>query len=189
MVIKHEMGSMGFKQLNTTAQLSSHFRWAFLVAHMVRESACNAGGPCSVFQLGSSLGVGKATHSSILAYEVLWTEEPEPDGLQSMGSQRVRHDWVTFTSLQTCNADMARKHAREKYKYWWKVKSFYFAIFKNIFPKKPCLSPSYLLFSLPQLCSSYTHLVNTFQLLQVSSQVFLSQITAPHQINLSSFIL
>ena len=34
-----------------------------------------------------------ATHSSILAGESAWTEEP--DRLQSMRSQRVRHDWVT----------------------------------------------------------------------------------------------
>ena len=33
-----------------------------------------------------------ATHSSILAWKISWTEEP--DGVQSMGSQRVRHDWV-----------------------------------------------------------------------------------------------
>ena len=31
-----------------------------------------------------------ATHSSILAWKISWTEEP--DGLQSMGSQRVGHD-------------------------------------------------------------------------------------------------
>jgi len=31
-----------------------------------------------------------ATHSSILAWKIPWTEEP--GGLQSMGSQRVRHD-------------------------------------------------------------------------------------------------
>ena len=31
-----------------------------------------------------------ATHSSILAWRAPWTEEP--GGLQSMGSQRVRHD-------------------------------------------------------------------------------------------------
>ena len=31
-----------------------------------------------------------ATHSSILAWEIPWTEEP--GGLQSMGSQRVRRD-------------------------------------------------------------------------------------------------
>ena len=34
-----------------------------------------------------------ATHSSILAWEIPWTEEP--GGLESMGSQRVRHDLVT----------------------------------------------------------------------------------------------
>ena len=33
---------------------------------------------------------GVATHSGILAWRIPWTEEPE--GLQSMGSQRVRHD-------------------------------------------------------------------------------------------------
>ena len=31
-----------------------------------------------------------ATHSSIIALEISWTEEP--GGLQSMGSQRVGHD-------------------------------------------------------------------------------------------------
>ena len=34
-----------------------------------------------------------ATHSSILAWEIPWTEEP--GGLQSRGSQRVRHDLAT----------------------------------------------------------------------------------------------
>ena len=33
-----------------------------------------------------------ATHSSILAWKIPWTEKP--GGLQSMGSQRVGHDWV-----------------------------------------------------------------------------------------------
>ena len=33
-----------------------------------------------------------ATHSSILAWKIPWTEEP--GGLQSMGSQTVGHDWV-----------------------------------------------------------------------------------------------
>ena len=36
---------------------------------------------------------GMATHSSILAWKIPWTEEP--GGLQPMGSQRVRQDWVT----------------------------------------------------------------------------------------------
>ena len=34
-----------------------------------------------------------ATHFSILAWKIPWTEEP--NGLKSMGSQRVRHDRVT----------------------------------------------------------------------------------------------
>ena len=33
---------------------------------------------------------GKATYFSILAWRIPWTEEP--DGIQSMGSKRVRHN-------------------------------------------------------------------------------------------------
>ena len=36
---------------------------------------------------------GMATHSSILAWRIPWTEEP--GGLQSMGSQGVGHDRAT----------------------------------------------------------------------------------------------
>ena len=35
-----------------------------------------------------------ATHSSILAWRISWAEEP--GRLQFMGSQRVRHDWVSI---------------------------------------------------------------------------------------------
>ena len=38
-----------------------------------------------------------ANHSSALAWKIPWTEEPVR--LQSMGSQRVRHDWATSLSL------------------------------------------------------------------------------------------
>ena len=40
-----------------------------------------------------------APHSSTLAWKIPWTEEP--GGLQSMGSLRVGHDWVTSLSLFT----------------------------------------------------------------------------------------
>ena len=40
-----------------------------------------------------------ATHSSTLAWKIPWTEEP--GRLQSMGSLRVGHDWVTSLSLFT----------------------------------------------------------------------------------------
>ena len=39
---------------------------------------------------GDSLEKGMATHSSILAWRITWTEEH--GGLQSMGLQRIRHD-------------------------------------------------------------------------------------------------
>ena len=44
-----------------------------------------------------------ANHSSILAWKIPWTEEP--GGLQSMGSQRVRHDFATKppTRCLTCS--------------------------------------------------------------------------------------
>ena len=39
------------------------------------------------------------THSSILAWEIPWTEEP--GGLQSIGSQRVGHNWIYSRTLAT----------------------------------------------------------------------------------------
>ena len=53
------------------------------------ESACNAGDSDSVPGSGKSFGKEMATHSSILACMIPWTEEP--GGLQSMGLQRVGH--------------------------------------------------------------------------------------------------
>ena len=38
-----------------------------------------------------SLEEDMATHSSILAWKIPWTEEPT--GLRSMGSQRIGHNW------------------------------------------------------------------------------------------------
>ena len=38
-----------------------------------------------------------AIHCSILAWEIPWREEP--GGLQSMGSQRVRHDGVRLSNM------------------------------------------------------------------------------------------
>ena len=54
-------------------------------------------------------GGGNAAHSRILAWEIPWTEEP--GGLQSVGSQRVRHDLVT---------EHAHTHERC---YFWKRKN------------------------------------------------------------------
>ena len=42
---------------------------------------------------------GMATHPSLLAWRIPWTEEP--GGLRSMGSQRVRHHLATKQEHQT----------------------------------------------------------------------------------------
>ena len=63
---------------------------------MVKNLHANAedsGDTGSILGLGRSSGEEMATHSSILAWEIPWIEEP--GGLQSMGSQRVRHDLLS----------------------------------------------------------------------------------------------
>ena len=66
--------------------------WASLVAQMVKNLLARQ----EVWSLGQEDPLEKemATHSCILTWRIPWTEEP--GGLQSMGSQRVRHDF-TFT--------------------------------------------------------------------------------------------
>ena len=51
--------------------------------------------PGTIWYLGwkEPLEKGMANHSSILVWRIPWTEES--CGLQSMGSQRVRQDWMT----------------------------------------------------------------------------------------------
>ena len=75
----------------TAPQISFSFTdRASLVAQMVKNPlAMQETWVCS---LGweDPLEEGMATHSCILAWEIPWTEEP--GGLQSMGSQRLRHD-------------------------------------------------------------------------------------------------
>ena len=68
-------------------------RQGFLNGSDGKELDCNARDPGLIVQsLGweDPLEKEMATHSSILAWRIPWTEEPA--GLQSMGSQRVRHD-------------------------------------------------------------------------------------------------
>jgi len=63
------------------------------VALVVKNPPVNAGDVRDmglIPGLGRSLDQEMATHSSILAWRIPWTEEP--GRLQSTGSQRVRHD-------------------------------------------------------------------------------------------------
>ena len=57
---------------------------------MVKNLPVSSGDSGSIPGSGRSPGEGNATHSSILDWRILGTEEPR--GPQSMGLQRVRHD-------------------------------------------------------------------------------------------------
>ena len=59
----------------------------------MQETAFNEGDVSSIPGPGRYPAGGNGTHSSILSWETPWTEVP--GGLQSMGLQRVRHDWAT----------------------------------------------------------------------------------------------
>ena len=60
-----------------------------------KESACNQENWIRSLVWEDPLEKVRAAHVSIFAWRTPWTEEP--GGLQSMGSQRVRHDCVTNT--------------------------------------------------------------------------------------------
>ena len=64
--------------------------WTFLVAQTVRTLPAMQEAWVRSLGWEDLLEKEMATHSSILAWKIPWTEEPV--GLQSMGSQRVGHD-------------------------------------------------------------------------------------------------
>jgi len=67
------------------------------VAQTVKNPPTNVGDMGSIPGSGRMPEEGMATHSSILAWETPWTT----GGLQSMGSQRVRHNLVIKQQQQT----------------------------------------------------------------------------------------
>ena len=87
----------GHKELDMTEQASPHFRvLIFPVAQTVKNPPAMQ--EIQVRSLGREdrLETPMATHSSVLAWRVPWTEEP--GGLWSRVLQRVRHDWATNTA-------------------------------------------------------------------------------------------
>ena len=82
--------SGGFKQKQNSSCLWS---WASLVAQLVKNLPETQETQVRSLSWEDPLEKEMATHSSILAWETSWTEKP--GRLQSMGSQRVGHDWAT----------------------------------------------------------------------------------------------
>ena len=79
-------------------RMSPAFVWTSLVAEIVKNLL--AVQDIQVQSLGweDPLEDGMATHSGILPWKISWTKEP--CRLQSMGSQKVRHNWGTDTHFQ-----------------------------------------------------------------------------------------
>ena len=56
--------------------IRTSYIWGFPVGSDSKESACNAGDPVQSLGREDPLEKGMATHSSILAWRIPWTEEP-----------------------------------------------------------------------------------------------------------------
>ena len=69
-----------------------------------KEFTCNAGDTVQSLGQEDLLEEEIATHSSILAWEIPWTEEP--GGLQSTGLQRVRHDGAHTAHTHLQHSDL-----------------------------------------------------------------------------------
>ena len=120
--------------------------WASPEAQWVKNRPANEG------DMGWSLGQEdplekeKATHSSILAWKIPWTEES--GGLQTMGSQRVGHGlateyahtwmrgawWATVHEIagsQSCLSNWTCTHAHES-SVLFKLLSWEYIVFVNL---------------------------------------------------------
>ena len=69
-----------------------------MVAQMVKASAYKVEDPGSIPGREDPLEKEMATHSSILVWKIPWMEEP--GRLQSVGLQRVGHNWATSQELE-----------------------------------------------------------------------------------------
>ena len=78
-----------------------------------------------------------ATHSSILAWRIPWTEEP--GGPQSIGLQRVGHDWSDLVHMHTSitfNGDVLEAYPLSSEKIFvWLPRAHVFNIFYKISTK------------------------------------------------------
>ena len=99
---KKPVNKQSCMQLTNCAQLLSWVQLcnskeairASLIAQLVKNLPAMQETPVQFLDWDDSLEKRKATHSSILFWRIPWT-------VQSMGSQRVGHDWATFTFTAT----------------------------------------------------------------------------------------
>ena len=80
-----------------------------------KASACNVGDLVSIPGREDPLEKEMAIHSRTLAWKIPWMEET--DRLQSMGSQRIEHDWATSLSLSFTSRPLVKlgKQAKQAF--------------------------------------------------------------------------
>ena len=99
----NEMRDNGSKVLDASKENTKWWKrpvkTASLVAQMIKNLPAMQETQVQFLGWKDPLEMGMAIHFSILAWRIPWTEEP--GRLQSMGSPRVRHHWVTNTHTHT----------------------------------------------------------------------------------------
>ena len=93
--LKHHTGKLSYPWSITEFRNELVSQWASLVAQTVTNLPAMQETQVQSLGQEESLEKGMATHSSILDWRIPWTEEP--GRLQSMGLQRVGHDWAINT--------------------------------------------------------------------------------------------
>ena len=108
-----DQGQTGFP-LKHSSKLRMGFDWAnnLIRASQVAQQEriplqCRR--PGSIPESGRSPGEEKGNHSSVLAWNPMDREEPH--GLQSLGLQRVGHDWMTNTHSNLIRYAFSRDHS------------------------------------------------------------------------------
>ena len=113
-----------------------------------------------------SLEKEMATHPSIIAWEISWTEEP--GGLQSMGSQRVGHYWSDLACLRSFIMLTRRANSTSTRSYC----SFYISLITDV-DSVSCLLVMWLSSLVRCLLKSFTHFILNVVLLFSHSYLYI----------------
>ena len=113
--MKTENSSMSLEDWITAILLKPQ-KFETGASQVVKNLPVNAGDTwavCLIPGSGISPGEEMVPHSSIFAWKIPWTEEPA--GLQSLGSQKVGHNWAHSTKISYKNKTRKKhKHAGAK---------------------------------------------------------------------------
>ena len=113
---------ISYRYIKSFWRKTRHESFCTIGASLVAQTVQNLSAmqETQVWSLGGEdpIEKGMATHSSIIAWRIPWTEES--DRLQSMGLQRVRHNWetnsFTFCIIMCQNIWQNNIHTKKKKK-------------------------------------------------------------------------